>query len=228
MKKIMDNLTHTTVFGFPIVTTKIDETTYDKKSIISTIEKNFKINKKRNKWDKASVLHHLNGDESNPEYHKVNYDTLIPVYKKVVSKILDSLPMVAVDFEFTIINYTCLSNSNYMASHFHLSSDFTAVHYIQFDKKHHTATTFENSLPHADYIDSLRPNLSKIFSQSHWDNSWIFPTCRLNVEEDDFCFSPAFLKHKVEPQTSKKKNRITLILNISLTKKHNGMHEGAV
>ena len=31
------------LFGFPIVTTKIEDNSYDKKSIISTIEKNFRV-----------------------------------------------------------------------------------------------------------------------------------------------------------------------------------------
>ena len=219
------DLRNNTIFGFPTVTTKIDENSYDKKSIISTIEKNFKINKERNKWDKWSILHHSNNDESNPEYHKVKFDTLVPVYKKVISKILDSMPILAVDFKFTIANYTCLSNSHYMAPHRHPSSDFTAVHYIQFDKEHHTSTVFENTLSHVDYIYQLRPEFPKILSRKHSSNSWVYDNWKLNVEEDDFCFSPAFLKHKVEPQTSKNKNRITLVLNISVTKKQNGMYK---
>ena len=214
------DLIHNTLFGFPIVTTKIDGTSYDKKSIISTIEKNFKINKKRNKWDKISVLHHLNGDESNPDFHRVNFSSVIPVYEKVIKAILDPMyKSSACDFRFTIANYTCLSNSNYMTSHHHAFQDFSAVHYIQFDKKHHTSTTFENTLPHADYVDLLRPDLTKIFSRSHPPNSWMFPDWKVKAEEDDFCFSPAFLKHKVEPQISKKKNRITLVLNIALKRK---------
>ena len=207
------------LFGFPIVTTKIEENFYDKKSIISTIEKNFKINKERNKWDKRSVLHHSNKDDSNSRYHKVNFDTLVPVYKKVISKILDNFPMTPVDFEFTISNYTCLSNSNYMASHLHPSSDFSAVHYIQFDKEHHTGTTFENSLSHVEYIGELRPELTKIFSPSHAVNSWIYGNWEIGVDEDDFCFSPSFLRHKIEPQISPNKNRITIALNITLKKK---------
>jgi len=214
------DLIHNTLFGFPIVTTKIDKTTYDKKSIISTIEKNFKINKKRNKWDKISVLHHSNGDESNPDFHKVNFSSVIPVYEKVIKAILDPMSKnSACDFKFTIANYTCLSNSNYMAPHHHPNNDFTAVHYIQFDKKHHTSTTYDNLFAHADYLYLLRPDLSKIFSPTHSPNSWMFPDWRVKAEEDDFCFSPAFLKHKVEPQISKKKNRITLVLNIALERK---------
>ena len=151
--------------------TKIDKKSYDKKSIISTIEKNFKINNKRNFWDKASVLHHAFNDASNPQYHKVNFDTLIPVYKKTLFALFNKMDFISsYHFNFRVDNYTCLSNSNYMSSHVHPS------------------------------------------------NSWMYKDWGSNVEEDDFYFYPAFLKHKIDPQTSKKKNRITIVLNITLEK----------
>jgi len=208
------------LFGFPVLTTKIDKKSYDKKSIISTIEKNFKLNKKRNAWDKVSVLHHSYKDESNSEYHKVNFNSLILVYKKVLTRIFKEMVLLlSFDFEFKIINYTCLANSHYMASHIHNMTDFTAVHYIQFDKKHHTSTTFENALPHTEFINYLSPELMKILSHKHPSNSWAYRDWTLDIEEDDFCFSPALLRHKVYPQNSKTKNRITIVLNISVKKK---------
>ena len=207
----------TTVFGFPILSAKINPKSYNKKSIISTIEKNFQLNKKRNQWDQRSVLHHSYNDASNPKYHKVNFDTLTPVYRKILTTMFDSMGLLAAyHFDFIIVNYTCLSNTNYMSPHIHPGVDFTAVHYIQFDKKYHTPTIFENTLPHIDYSDQLRPQLTKILSSKHESNSWAYKYWTSNVEEDDFYFSPAFLRHKIDPQTSKNKNRITLVLNITL------------
>ena len=215
----MDLIKNTTLFGFPVMTTKINSKSYNKKSIISTIEKNFKLNKKRNQWDKVSLLHHSYNDDTNPKYHKVDYSTLIPVYQKVITKLLHDMNIhIACEFKFTIANYTCLSKSNYMDSHIHPFTDFTAVHYIQFDKKKHTPTTFENLLPHIDYMHQLSPELPKILS-NHPLNSWIYRNWKLDIKEDDFCFSPAFLRHKIEPQTSKNKNRITIVLNIFLKRK---------
>ena len=109
-----------------------------------------------------------------------------------------------------------MSNSNYMSSHLHPGADFTAVHYIQFDKKHHTPTIFENTLPYIEYLDTMRPTLSKILNNKDSRNSWAYKDWKLGREEDDFCFSPAYLKHRIDPQTSKIKNRITIVLNISL------------
>jgi len=208
------------LFGFPVITTKVDPNSYDKKSIISAIEKNFKLNKKRNTWDKKSVLHHSYDDVANPRYHKVNYDSLIPVYTKIITNIFKDMVLVAsCEFKLQVANYTCLSNSNYMASHIHPENDFSAVHYIQFDKKHHTPTMFKSTLPYAPYITELRPELLQILSRKHTSNSWAWDKWEIEIEEDDFCFFPAFLKHGVFPQTSKKKNRITVVLNIALKKK---------
>ena len=145
---------------------------YDKKSIISTIEKNFKLNKKRNLWDKSSVLHHAYNDFFNSKYHKVNFDTLVPVYQKTLLTLFSRMDLLsAYQFDFKIVNYTCLGSSNYMRAHIHPGVDFTAVHYTQFDKKHHTSTMYENTLPHAQYILQLRPQLPKILSNKHYSNS---------------------------------------------------------
>ena len=208
-----------TLFGFPVIMTKLDPKSYDKKSIISTIEKNFKLNKTRNKWDKQSVLHHSHDDVANPRYHQVKVESLLPVYKEVITNIFKNMALTgAWEFDFKVVNYTCLSQSNYMASHLHPEVDFSAVHYIQFDKKHHTPTGFKSTLPYAPYISTLRPDLFKILSPKHLSNSWAWDKWEIGIEEDDFCFFPAFLKHGINPQTSKNKNRITVVLNISLRK----------
>ena len=213
-----------TLFGFPVIMTKLDPKSYDKKSIISTIEKNFKLNKTRNKWDKQSVLHHSHDDVANPLYHQVKFDSLLPVYKEVITNIFKNMALTgAWEFDFKVVNYTCLSQSNYMASHLHPEVDFSAVHYIQFDKKHHTPTGFKSTLPYAPYISTLRPDLFKILSPKHLSNSWAWDKWEIGIEEDDFCFFPAFLKHGINPQTSKNKNRITVVLNISLRKRQSSI-----
>jgi len=216
----MSSLRSYTLFGFPVMQTKIDPTAYDKKSIVSAIEKNFKIKNVRNKWDDTSILHHVYNDGANPQFNKVPYDTLIPVYKKILLDIFSRLELLSnFNFSFSIINYTCLSSSNYMNSHLHEGADFAGVHYIQFDKKNHTSTMFENTSPHVDYLRQLRPKLPNLLSNKHPSNSWAYKDWHLDTEEDDFCFSPAYLKHRIDPQRSKKKNRITIVLNITMEPK---------
>ena len=214
------NIQNTILFGFPIMNTNIDKKSYNKKSIISTIEKNFKISNQRNSWDKISVLHHAFNDWDNSKYHNVDFKTLIPIYKKILMAMFSKMDLLSdYYFNFLIDNYTCLSNSNFMQSHVHPGADFTAVHYIQFDKKQHTPTRLENTLPYVDYIEQIRPNLFKILSRKHSSNSWAFKDWSQDVKEDDFYFYPAYLKHKIDPQTSKNKNRITIVLNIILSPK---------
>ena len=210
---IRKNFRQATLFGFPVMIEKIDKESYDKKSIISTIEKNFKLNKKRNLWEGGSVEGALQSGFR--EYHKINFDKLLPIYQKILTNMLKRMDILS-PFRFTIANYTCLSNADYMKPHLHPDSDFTAVHYIQFDKKHHTPTVFENTLSCADYLLHLRPHLPNILSSKDPTNSWAYMTWSVDIEEDDLCFSPAFLKHRVDAQASKNKDRITIVLNITL------------
>ena len=211
------NIQNNVLFGFPVMSTTISKKTYNKKDIISTIEKNFKISNKRNNWDNKSVLHHSADDWNNSKYHKINFESILPVYKKTIGKMLTQLKIgPEYSFEFEIANYTCLSNTNFMLPHLHPDSDFAAVHYIQFDKKNHTATKFINTSPYVDYIRKIRPELFKVFSSENFKNSWAFGHWVNAVEEDDFYCYPSYLKHEIEPQISKDKKRITIAININL------------
>ena len=215
----MDLKTNTVLFGFPLMVTKIDPTSYNKKHIVSTIEKNFKL-KKTNRWDKQSILQYAYADFSNPKYHKVNFDTLLPIYNHTLGELFKKIGFFArCDMNFIIVNYTCLGKSNYMVPHMHPEADFIAVPYVQFDQKNHFPTVFENILPHATYIDFIRPDLSQILSNQDVLNSWAYKSWTPTIEEDDFCLCPSFLRHRIDPQASKKKNRITVVLNITLKKK---------
>ena len=209
----------TLIFGFPVFTTKISKSLYERKKIISTIEQNFKINNQRNKWDKQSVMHHSYNDWSNPTYKKVNFSTLLPVYKKVIQEIVDQMSFSKpIQYTFQIVNYTCLGSSNYMASHDHPGCDFSAVHYLQFDKVNHSPTLFENSSPHVNYMLTLRPDLLATLAPNHNVNSWAYRDWKLDSDEDDFCLVPGVMRHCIESQQSKKKNRITVVINVDIKK----------
>jgi len=219
------NIQDTILFGFPIMNTNIDKKSYNKKSIISTIEKNFKIGNQRNSWDKTSVLHHAFNDWDNSKYHNVDFKTLIPIYKEILITMFSKMDLLSdYYFNFLIDNYTCLSNSNFMQSHVHPGADFTAVHYIQFDKKNHKGTRFINTLPFTDYIKEIAPGLYNVLSLNDNKNSWLCESWIDNVEEDDFYFYPAYLKHTIDPQVAKNKNRITIVLNIKLLKEIKNVH----
>ena len=46
-------------------------------------------------------------------------------------------------------------------------------------------------------------------------NSWAFKDWQLNSKEDEMVITPGVMKHKVNPQKSKDKNRITIVININ-------------
>ena len=75
------NFKLTQLYGYPIGIATIDNNLYDKKTIIKTIENNFKKNKKRNKWDPFSNLHHSYDDKDNSSQQKVDFKTLYPLYQ---------------------------------------------------------------------------------------------------------------------------------------------------
>ena len=104
-----------------------------------------------------------------------------------------------------------------MQSHYHDNSDFTAVHYLKFDKEKHKPTIFENKNTYVSYLKNLRPELLNLLDSSDLNNSWAREYWSFNIEEDDFCITPSFLHHFVPVQTSDK-IRITIVLNIYLSK----------
>ena len=92
------SIQNTSIFGFPLINTRIDKKSYNKKNIISNIEKNFNINNFRNNWDNESVLHHSNNDWDNEKFNKINFETLIPIYKKIIINIFNSLKILIIIF----------------------------------------------------------------------------------------------------------------------------------
>ena len=49
-------------------------------------------------------------------------------------------------------------------------------------------------------------------------NSWAYRDWKLDSDEDDFCLVPGVMRHCIESQQSKKKNRITLVINVDIKK----------
>ena len=68
------------IYGLPSYITKINPKLYEKKKILSQIEKNYKVSKVRDKWSLDSFIktdiHHSLEDEKNPKFKTINYSTL--------------------------------------------------------------------------------------------------------------------------------------------------------
>jgi len=210
------------IFGFPCFIKNINENLYNKEEIIRDIEYNYNKNKERNVWDKGNLtesnLHHGYNDWDNLDFKKINFDKLIPIYKDVFVEFFKNLKLKKkeIKIKFDIVNYTCLTSSQNMASHVHSDSDFSAIHYIKFDDKEHTSTLFENSNNYSNYIPSLRPNLSNILDDKCLLNSWSYKNFRLKIKENDICIVPGLLSHSIAKQLKTEKTRITIVCNISL------------
>jgi hypothetical protein len=207
------------LFGFPIHITNINEKLFEKNQIISDIEYNYGLNKNRNLWDTDSNLHHSYNDENNNSYKKINYNSLIPLYNNEIKKYIDNFKFKEkVTYKFNVVNYTCTTKSQYMKSHYHNDSDFTAVHYLKYNQGYHKPTFFENTNSYVDFLPYLRPNLKNLLDPTDLKNSWILKNYYFNVKENDIVISPAFLFHNVPAQNETDETRITVVLNITIDK----------
>jgi len=207
------------LFSFPTIISKINPKDYNKKNIIKDIEHNYKLDSKRNNWETINTnIHHSNNDFNNKKFKSINYETLLPVYKINIENYLNNLKFSQkIKFDFNIVNYTCMKSNQHMQSHYHNDADFTAVHYLKYDKKEHKPTVFENKNTYANYLKHLRPELKSLLDSNDVNNSWAMDYWSFNIEEDYFCITPSFLHHYVPMQISDK-TRITIVLNINISK----------
>tara|TARA_Y100000004_G_C8811042_1_gene367664 strand:- start:94 stop:708 length:615 start_codon:yes stop_codon:yes gene_type:complete len=202
---------------------KINPADFDKTKLVNSILDNYKLSKNRNEWDNKSNIHHENSDIDNPNFKKLDYTMLVPIYDKLVKQYLNEFKWKGnVTSTYEISNYTCMGRGQFMKSHEH-GSDFTGVHYIKFNKEH-KSTKFYNPNSSIKYFDKIVPNLVNNLDRNDIYNSWAFESWCFDIEEDYICFAPSKLTHSV-PQQQTDHLRITVILNIHITppeEKENG------
>lgn len=208
------------LFGFPIVKQKIEKNKYDKDKIIKDILYNYNLNPSRNKWDaldsSSSNLHLSYGDDEN-KFKKIDYSTLIPIYTEKIKNFLKNIYFkTPIKFNYTIVNYTCVKSSQYMREHVHPESDFTAVHYLKFDKNEHHSTCFTNTHKHSKFSNNLLPALTKKLDMTKTENSWICEYYNINTDEDDFVITPSIVEHAIPFHNNCKNHRITVVTNINI------------
>lgn len=206
------------LFGFPYYIGKISQTDYEKEKIIKDIEKNYHIDKNRNKWDNHSNLHHLHDDYRNDNFTKIDFSSLKPIYEKHIYNFLNSIPsQKKFHYHWNIINYTCFGKGQFMAKHSHLPASFSAVHYVKLNSKSHKGTCYYNPVSWNCVLGQLKPlNILKdAFSTKDVINSWLHSTWEIGVQEDDFVITPGILEHGVITSTSDE-IRMAIVLNIEL------------
>jgi hypothetical protein len=209
------------LFGYPVYRSSIDPKKYDKKNIISSIEKNYKKNPKRNEWEKNDLLksniHHLSMDEKNQEYAFVDFSSLIPLYTKEIEKFVSNLELKnEISFYYEIVNYTASSSDQFMNSHVH-TCDFSGVHYIQFHKNHFS-TFFRNPASYANYLPQISHDLVNSLDHKYLKNSWANKLWNFETKEDDIVIFPGAAEHFVPPSEESEIIRMTVVFNIIIKK----------
>ncbi len=213
------SITRTSVkplFGFPVYHSRINKNKYDKKKILKPILDNFKKSELRDTWSADgfhnSKMHHSHSDNYNDEFEKPDYSSLIPIYKKEIEKYFKSMHTKPFKFEFKIVNYTCMTEGHYMASHIHTNCDFSAVHYLKFKDE---PTVFRNTNDYSKFSSTIYPKIGKTFLADSMDNSWAFEYYKINTKEDDLVIFPAMLEHAV-PEIKSGGTRVTIVFNIRI------------
>lgn len=204
-------------FGLPMYQTSIHPNSYDKKNIIKTIEDNYSRSTYRNEWDKfqinSSNFHHSNSDESNPTFAKVDYSSLIHIYRSIIDDFIGA------PYKHDIVNYTVCNEGQYMKYHDHIfHCDFFMIHYVQFDKLVHKPTLYKNTHVFADYFEDLRWDTFSN-SEDNLDNAWMRKEIFIDVDEDDIVIAPSSVPHMIPVGQKSELNRITIVSNITLTYK---------
>ena len=209
------------ILGLPYTHISLSPDLYDKNNIVSDIEYNYLLDKKRNNWDSDlahfSTLHHSNCDDDNNVFKKINYDKVLPEYEKIIQNFLSnfSYNKQEIKFNFDVVNYTCINDNQYMREHDHIGHcDFFMIHYIQFDEENHSPTIYKNTHTFASYINDIK-NTSK-FLNNNLQNVWREKEFVINVKEDDIVIMPGAVPHLVVNKNNSNKNRITIVVNFSL------------
>ena len=207
-----------TLFGSPVWSDHISPALYNKKELIDKMLKNYERSPIRNNWDTVSRLHHSLQDNNNFEYEEINYDKLINVYRNKIIKFFKETNL-SCKFNFEIMNYTVVDSDGYLRPHEHFC-DFTAIHYLSYDKENHLPLILHNDNPlnkHLKYqIIKNKINIDEDYNGVH---SMFCSTWELPLKEDELYIMPGFLTHSVEnnkkvnfQKTDKK--RICIAFNI--------------
>ena len=209
------------IFGHKYYQTSIDSKSYDKKSILKTIHKNFNVSSNRNKFDDSlpvsSNMHHSLYDRENSKYKEPDYSSLIKIYRNTFSTFLESISTKSkLNFDFEIVSYTCTDSSHFMRRHNHLpTSDFSSVHYISFDKDHSKTVYYNPGSTLAVYNQETRKKLYSELNSEDLRNHGYYEYFSPHIEEDYLVIVPSYINHEIPSLTVPyKKPRITLVTNL--------------
>lgn len=216
-------------FPVPVWKTKITKSDYDKNLILNQMLKNYDLDPMRNSWDSVmetstkSIWHHSNNDEHNEKNKFLEIDYVKSgLYKCLDLKIRDFFSQLnfkkSFKYFWQVTNYTVSDEGYFLTSHDHGSDTFSSVLYIQFDKKNHPPTAFNNPYSSPHLIRWLQKDFYDAVDEKNNLFGYLHDTWSLNTEEDDYIIFPGHVKHEVPTVGKSNKKRVTISCNIKVYK----------
>lgn len=208
------------LFGLPFGCYFMQPHDYDKDNLKIKILENFEKQPVRNdNWSKDTFIdtniHHSYGDDDNNNFNKIDFSSLVPTYGNFIRDYFKRMSTAKkFKYDFKIVNYTCTKEDQFMIPHIHTDSNFSFIHYLQFDKKQHLGTIFLNSHSFSDYLWD-KDKLTSIFDRQDLNNSYLYKEFMLGTKEDMFIIFPSCVFHLVAPKKYTKE-RITVVGNINI------------
>lgn len=215
------------VFSIPVWKTKITESDYNKKLILNEMLDNFKVDPKRNTWDKVmpttmkSVWHHSNNSEDDKRFTDISYEEsgLTKVIDSRIREFFSHCRFTSdVNYFFQITNYTVSTEGYFLTSHGHGQDSFSSVLFLQYDKFNHPSTYFNNPYSAADQTRWLQKDLYDSIDHSDPFFSYFQDVWSIETEEDDYMIFPGHVKHEVPTVGKSDKERVTISCNIKVYK----------
>lgn len=213
------------IFSIPVWKTKIDKTEYDKDLVLGEMLHNFSVDPKRNKWDEVentlckSNWHHSNHDDNNESFKEISYveSGLADKLNERIIEFINYLNLTKdINYEFDITNYTVSKEGYFLTSHGHGGDDFSSVLFLQYDKKTHPSTVFNNPDNSSMFNRIIQKDLYESIDSSNPFFSYFHDDWQIDTEEDDYLIFPGHVKHEVPLIGKTNKPRVTLSINIRL------------
>jgi len=124
----------TNLFSCPIYKIKIDPKSYDKEKIIKDILYNKSLKNTRNEQHQnigdTSDIHHSYMDFDNKDFKVIDYKKLLAVYEKKLNSFFrkEIKSIKEFKFDFGIVNYSAVTEGQWMPIHNHLPHDDFALY----------------------------------------------------------------------------------------------------
>ena len=216
-----NDFTKINLFSCPIYKVRIDPNSYDKEKIINDIKYNKSLKNTRNDPHQIignlSDTHHSYQDFDNVNFRTINYEKLSSAYLEIFKEFFDEVIYTAKEFKyaFKIVNYSAMTEGQWLPVHNHIPDDFATIHYLNF-KEDHNQTRFYNPAIFTPFLKFIQPELYNTLDSTDLDNSYLWESGSFTVEEDDILIFPAALNHEIMRQGPTNEPRITISSNLRI------------